>query len=104
MSENKKILNAEIMKKESEQVEKIRKIFEGIYVIFYYILKDPFDNFWWECFSLVTQYSQLIIFIFDETVSNNFYIIVLEYFSTKYYSKKIEKYFSLFAFYSSIER
>ena len=83
MNENKKILNAEIIKKESELIEKIREIFEGIYVIFYYILKDPLDNFWWECFSLFTQYAQLIIFTFDETVRINFYIIVLEYFSTK---------------------
>ena len=83
MNENKKILNAEIIKKESELIEKIRKILESIYVIFYYILKDPLDNFWWECFSLFTQYAQLIIFTFDETVRINFYIIVLEYFSTK---------------------
>ena len=65
--ENKKLLNAEIIKKESKV--KIKEFLEGIYELFYLILKNPLDNFWWECFSILIQYIQLIIFTLDEKVS-----------------------------------
>lgn len=75
LSENKKILNAEIIKKESKTKEKIKQFLQGIYAIFFYIVKNPLDNFWWECISISIQYLQLITFIFDETVS----IFLLKY-------------------------
>ena len=65
--ENKKLLNAEIVKKESKV--KIKEFLEGIYELFYLILKNPLDNFWWECFSILIQYLQLMIFSLDEKVS-----------------------------------
>ena len=68
-NDGKKILNAEIMKKESKIKSKIKDLLEGFFSIFYYILKNPLDNLWWECISLIIQYLQLIIFIVDETVS-----------------------------------
>ena len=64
------ILKVEIVKKESKTKEKIQYILDGIYEVFFYILKEPLDNFWWECISIVIQYTQLIIFAIDETVSN----------------------------------
>ena len=75
LSENKKILNAEIIKKESKTKEKIKQFLQGIYAIFFYIVKNPLDNFWWECISISIQYLQLITFIFEETVS----IFLLKY-------------------------
>jgi hypothetical protein len=65
--ENKKLLNAEIVKKESKV--KIKEFLEGVYELFYLILKNPLDNFWWECFSILIQYLQLMIFSLDEKVS-----------------------------------
>ena len=65
--ENKKLLNAEIIKKESKV--KIKEFLEGVYELFYLILKNPLDNFWWECFSILIQYIQLMIFSLDEKVS-----------------------------------
>ena len=68
----KKILKVEIDQKESKSNEIILNILDGVFEVFFYILKNPLDNFWWECISLVIQYSQLIIFTIDETVSNYF--------------------------------
>ena len=42
-------------------------------------LKNPLDNLWWECISLIIQYFQLIFFVFDDTVSKySFKNIVLD--------------------------
>ena len=68
-NESKKILNAEITKKQSKIKITIKGLFEGFFSIFYCILKNPLDNVWWECISLIIQYLQLIIFMLDETVS-----------------------------------
>ena len=68
----KKILKVEIDQKESKSNEIILNILDGVFEVFFYILKNPLDNFWWECISLVIQYSQLIIFTIDESVSNYF--------------------------------
>ena len=67
--EGKKILNSEIIQKPSKIKKSIKKLFDGFFSIFYYVLKNPLDNVWWECISLIIQYLQLIIFITDETVS-----------------------------------
>lgn len=69
--ENTKIIKAQIKKKESKILKKIEEYHEGIFVLFYFILKKPNDNFWWECISITLQYSQLLLFIIDETVSLN---------------------------------
>ena len=68
-NENNKILKIEINKKESKIFKKLEELHEGIFAIFFYILKNPMNNFWWECISLTIQYSQLLIFIIDDTVS-----------------------------------
>ena len=65
--ENKKLLNAEIIKKETNS--KIKEIIEGHYELFYLILKNPLNNLWWECISLIIQYFQLIIFTLDDKVT-----------------------------------
>jgi hypothetical protein len=72
-NENNKILKIEINEKESKIFKKIDELNEGIFAIFYYILKNPMSNFWWECVSLTIQYSQLLIFIVDDTVSKALY-------------------------------
>ena len=69
--ENNSILKAEINEKEYKLIKKIEEFYEGSYSLFYLIMKNPIENFWWECISLTIQYSQLLIFIIDETVSKN---------------------------------
>jgi hypothetical protein len=69
--ENNSILKAEINEKEYKLIKIIEEFYEGLYSLFYLIMKNPIENFWWECISLTIQYSQLLIFIVDETVSKN---------------------------------
>ena len=72
-NERKKLLDIDVFKKESKLKLKIKEILEGFYELLYFILKDPLDNFWWECISLIIQYLQLSAFILDDKVSFNFY-------------------------------
>ena len=44
-------------------------IFEAFYALYDYLLQDPIENFWFECFSIILSYLQLISFIFGENVS-----------------------------------
>jgi hypothetical protein len=75
--ENKEILKVNINEKKSNVSKKIEEYFEGIYELFYFILKNPINNFYWECISLTLQYGQLLILILDDTVS--IIIIILLY-------------------------
>ena len=67
-NENKAILRAEIIKNESKLRKLLEEYMEGFYSLFYLILKNPLDNFWWECISITIQYAQLLIFIINQTV------------------------------------
>ena len=44
-------------------------IFESLYALYDFILDNPFENFWYECFNIILSYLQLIAFVFDKTVS-----------------------------------
>ena len=68
-NENNKILKEKIRKSESKFFKKIEEYNEGFYSVFYLILKNPLSNFWWECISITIQYSQILVFIIDSTVS-----------------------------------
>lgn len=70
INEKKEILNAKINKKESKFNEKIKEVHESFFELFYFILKSPFDNFWWQCISITIQYAQMLILILNSTVSN----------------------------------
>ena len=80
-NENNAILKAKLEVKDSKLLKKVNEFYEGFYILFYFILKNPLDNFWWECISLTIQYSQLLIFILNKTVSRKYYIIKLIVFS-----------------------
>ncbi len=47
----------------------IKAINESLYSLFDLILEEPYENIWYECISIIFQYLQLIIYIFDKTVS-----------------------------------
>ena len=68
-NDNNAILKINLAEKESI-TSKFTEFQNSLFIIFYYILKKPFDNFWWECISILIQYFQIFIFIIDSTVSN----------------------------------
>jgi hypothetical protein len=68
-NEKNEIIKAKIIDNKSTFLKKLEEYNEGFYSLFYLILKTPLDNFWWECISITIQYSQLLIFILDGTVS-----------------------------------
>ena len=68
-NENKAILRAEIIKNESKLRKLLEEYMEGFYSLFYLILKNPLDNFWWECISITIQYSQILVLVVNDTVS-----------------------------------
>lgn len=69
--ENNEIIKVNINEKKSKVFETIEEVYEGMFELFFYILKKPINNFPLECISLTIQYTQLLIFIIDETVSKN---------------------------------
>lgn len=44
-------------------------IFESLYSLYDFILNEPIEIFWYECFNILLSYLQLIAFIFDKSVS-----------------------------------
>ena len=78
-NKNKSILKAKIEIKRAFFLKKIDEFQEGFYALFYFILKNPLENFWWEFISLTNQYVHLLIFIINKSVSNNkIYIIYIK--------------------------
>ena len=69
-NDNNAILKINLAENESI-TSKFTEFQNSLFIIFYYILKKPFDNFWWECISILIQYFQIFIFIIDSTVSIN---------------------------------
>ena len=70
MNEKKEILNAKINKNKSKLNERIKDLHESFFELFYFILKNPFNNIWWQCISITIQYAQVLILILNSTVSN----------------------------------
>ena len=65
----KEIINFQITKRHFSFYSKYKKTLGNLFELFYYILKDPFSNFWWESITLFLEYFQLLIYITDEKVS-----------------------------------
>ena len=65
----KEIINFELTKKHFSFYSKYKKTLENLFELFYYILKEPFSNFWWESITLFLEYFQLLVYITDEKVS-----------------------------------
>ena len=63
------LLDIEITKKRAIFIEFYNTFAESLYTLFDLILKDPIENFWYECFNILLGYFDLIAFIFDSTVN-----------------------------------
>ena len=42
---------------------------EGIFMLYDFILEEPVENFWYECFNIIISYLQLLTLSFDTVVS-----------------------------------
>ena len=69
MSFQKEIINIDLRKNNFSYYTIYKICLENLFELFYYILKEPFSNFWWEAFTLFLEYFQLLIYITDEKVS-----------------------------------
>ena len=66
---NEKLLDLKI--NEKIIYSKTRKIiYEALYELFFLILQSPIENILFEIVSFLIRYFQIIMFIFNETVSN----------------------------------
>ena len=81
LKEKNSLLILTIENKKSAIYKTIRNIYESLYSLYYSILEHPFENIWYECIIITLGYLQLIIYVFDKTVSkicklfsSNFYI------------------------------
>lgn len=63
------LLKINLQKEKPKLSNALSKMFECLYSLYDFILDDPIENFWFECFNIIISYLQLIVFIFDKTVS-----------------------------------
>ena len=63
------LLDIKIKKKRVVFIEFYNSFTKSLYSLFDLILKDPIENFWYECFDILLGYFQLIAFIFNSTVN-----------------------------------
>ena len=73
LKENNPLLKLVIKKEKSFFRKILHNTLQSLYALFELILDDPIENFWFEITSLFICYIQIIMFIFNETVSNYFY-------------------------------
>ena len=58
------------LKNEKKSIFKyIKKIKESLYLLFSLILENPIENIWYECISIILGYLQIILYLFDKTIS-----------------------------------
>ena len=69
LKEKNSLLIFEIKERKSVMRQFLRNIFESLYSLFDSILEQPIENMWYESIIIILGYLQLIIYIFDKTVS-----------------------------------
>ena len=69
MSNEKDIINIELIKENHSFYIKYRKSLEGLFELFNFILKDPFTNIWWDSFTIFIEYIHLLVYITHKKVS-----------------------------------
>ena len=65
----KKIIQAKMQQSDSYLKNRIRNCLESVFLLFYFILKNPLENFWWECISIIIQNTDMFLYLTDKTVS-----------------------------------
>ena len=69
IKENNILLELEFSKKKSTFIELYQTSTEIIYSLFDFILDNPIENFWYECFNIFLGYTQLLAYLSDSSVS-----------------------------------
>ena len=72
LKEKNPLLRLKLKKEKSKLTKIINNILESLFALFELILEEPLENFWFEILSLIICNIQIIMFIFNETVRNNF--------------------------------
>ena len=70
IEEKNPLLNIKLNQKINPFIQFYKDFIEGLYALYYFMLDDPVENFWYECISISLGYFQLLIYIIDETVSS----------------------------------
>ena len=68
-NEQKKLMSVKIEEEDSYFNKAVKNFLEGTFLLFYYLLKNPLENFWFECISISIQYSDMFLYLADSTVS-----------------------------------
>ena len=69
LKEKNSLLILKIKNQKSVVYPILRNLYESLYSLFDSILDQPIENIWYECIIITLGYLQLIIYIFDRTVS-----------------------------------
>ena len=69
LKENNPLLKLEVKEEESKAYNFLKAIYESFYFLFDLILEDSIDSFWYECIGIIIGYGQIILYLFDKTVS-----------------------------------
>ena len=69
LGELKKLIRIKIQQNNSFIRDLIKNSLESTFLLFYYLLKNPLENFWWECISIIIQYADMFLYLADKTVS-----------------------------------
>ena len=70
LKEKNPLLKLKIKQEKSIITRVLKNIFESLFGLFELILDDPIENIYFEIISLFICYIQIIMFIFNESVSN----------------------------------
>ena len=70
LKEKNPLLKLQIKQEKSIITRALKNIFESLFGLFELILDDPIENIYFEIISLFICYIQIIMFIFNESVSN----------------------------------
>ena len=65
----KKLILAKMQQSDSYIQNRIRDCLESVFLVFHFILKNPLENFWWECISVIIQYADMFLYLTNKTVS-----------------------------------
>ena len=69
MLKEKNPLLKDIKEEKIEIFQFFNNIFEAFYSLFDLILENPIENFWYECIGIIISYTQILLYLFDKTVS-----------------------------------
>ena len=72
IKENESLLTIKLEKENTILTQFIKNIYQSLYELFDLLLNDPIENFVFEVVNISIGYLQMIMYIFNETVTNIF--------------------------------